>query len=74
MHILKQLTYQQNLIIKSDQKWSKWIKCQLMVSKKVLKTLYYDENNVAQESKVKELDQQDTLRWKGVMRDKKIHS
>ena len=32
------------------------------------------EEDVAQESKVKELDQQDTLRQKGVMKDKKIHS
>ena len=32
------------------------------------------EKDVAQESKVKGLDQQDTLRQKGVMKDKKIHS
>ena len=31
------------------------------------------EEDVAQQSKVKELDQQDTLRQKGVMKDKKIH-
>ena len=32
------------------------------------------EEDVAQQSKVKELDQQDTLRQKGVMKEKKIHS
>ena len=47
IHILKQLTYQQNLVKSYHQKWSEVIQVDKMPIDgilKVLKTLYYDEN------------------------------
>ena len=47
IHILKQLTYQQNLVKSYHQKWSEVIQVDKMpidAIYKVLKTLYYDEN------------------------------